>query len=73
MSMSKVEIANQIRSAIASVIKRPEFQKWLKTEKMGEGLRKPSHMPTGSLLLIAVTSSSVHIASTFAKRRNSHE
>jgi hypothetical protein len=36
--MSNVEIANQIRSSVASVIKRPEFQKWLKTEKIGEGL-----------------------------------
>lgn len=36
--MGKVEIADQIRTAITSVMKRPEFQKWLKTEKIGEGL-----------------------------------
>jgi hypothetical protein len=36
--MFRSEIANQIRSAVAAVVKQPEFVKWLKEEKIGEGL-----------------------------------
>ena len=36
--MSRSEIANQIRGAVAAVVKQPEFVKWLKEEKIGEGL-----------------------------------
>jgi len=36
--MSRTEIANQIRGAVAAVVKQPEFVKWLKAEKIGEGL-----------------------------------
>lgn len=35
--MSKTEIAAQIRNAVSAVVKRPEFTKWLKEEKIGEG------------------------------------
>jgi hypothetical protein len=36
--MSRSEIANQIRDAVAAVVKQPEFVRWLKAEKIGEGL-----------------------------------
>src|ERR1700674_4778382 len=36
--MSKTEIANQIRDAVGTVVKQPEFSKWLKAETIGEGL-----------------------------------
>lgn len=36
--MSRTEIANQIRDAVAAVVKQPEFVKWLKAEKIGDGL-----------------------------------
>jgi hypothetical protein len=36
--MSRTEIANQIRDAVAAVVKQPEFVKWLKAEQIGEGL-----------------------------------
>jgi hypothetical protein len=36
--MSRTEIANQIRHAVAEVVKQPEFVKWLKAEDIGEGL-----------------------------------
>jgi hypothetical protein len=36
--MSRTEIANQIRDAVAAVVKQPEFVKWLKAEEIGEGL-----------------------------------
>jgi hypothetical protein len=36
--MSRTEIANQIRDAVGAVVKQPEFIKWLKSEKIGEGL-----------------------------------
>jgi hypothetical protein len=36
--MLGTEIVTQIRSAVAAVVKQPEFLKWLKGEKIGEGL-----------------------------------
>jgi hypothetical protein len=36
--MSRTEIANQIRGAVAAVVEQPEFVKWLKAEEIGEGL-----------------------------------
>jgi hypothetical protein len=36
--MSETEIANQIRGAVAAVVKQAEFAKWLKAEEIGEGL-----------------------------------
>lgn len=36
--MSRIQIANQIRDAVAEVVKQPEFVKWLKAEKIGDGL-----------------------------------
>src|SRR5690349_21017103 len=36
--MSKNEIAAQIRAAVAAVTKQPEFLKWLKEEKVADGL-----------------------------------
>ena len=36
--MPRTEIANQIRDAVAAVVKQPEFVKWLEAEKIGEGL-----------------------------------
>lgn len=36
--MSRTQIANQIRDAVGAVVKQPEFIKWLRAEKIGEGL-----------------------------------
>jgi hypothetical protein len=38
LTQSKAQIADHIRSAVAAVVKQADFSKWLKTEKVGEGL-----------------------------------